>query len=218
MTLPIAANVDPALRARIASALTGIGEEAGSVIARVAEAEAKAGGNTGGAWIRCAHLLGRSIVTREIAALEACIRAHLEAGTSASKPFDADVCGYCRNGNHARCSALTYPDLPAAACVCKHDRAGAPMGDPPRVATRQGHPTPEEMAREAYRGGRDSIVGVYARGVAAERARMVDLLLALASARLDTAKGILDAEGDTMEAVRLNGEARALRELAEGLR
>src|SRR3954471_5906751 len=66
MTTPTATNTDPALRGRVAAALTGIGEEAGDVIARVAETEAQAGGNTGTAWTTCSRMLGRRVEQPEI--------------------------------------------------------------------------------------------------------------------------------------------------------
>lgn len=84
------------------------------------------------------------------------------------------------------------------------------------------HPKPSDMARAAYSGGRDSLRGVYANGVTAERARLRVYLLDLAATKIEAAKALQDPAprgmSEAIEAAELVGEARALRELAAGLK
>lgn len=51
------------------------------------------------------------------------------AGTWALKKkpaYDPDVCSFCHDGHHDRCSQKTYPNAPAATCECKACRAPQP--------------------------------------------------------------------------------------------
>jgi len=230
MTTPIATNFDPALRERIAAILATLPPEAAEVIARVAERAVPRARECApwafrigmATWIHEVKILiGRTSTVDEDAALEACIRAHLEAGAAppapvdlaavrASKAIGGSTVGLpckdplpCTDGLCDRCGwAMVTHARPLAPPVETHETAArinaacgfSPMGDPPQRSTVV-HPSPADMAREAtdYIDSETS----YGQGVTDERVRTRALLLAMADGPVD---------------------ARALREMAEELR
>lgn len=120
MTLPAASNFFPALRARLAAILAPFPPEVAEVLAGVAEQTARSHVAVYGHYVvyggdfpidreKLAREFGRAASDSEVAALSACIRAHIEAGAEPAPPYRAP--------HAAACAALVAITAPSASIL-----------------------------------------------------------------------------------------------------